>query len=221
MRRFASLALVVLCLAAPQGALAQERPQPLAAMPYEPRGVYAAINMGPTREMMQRLAAAYGTDKRAAIREVRDNAASFQPAVLYALANALAEDYAEQAIFWYQVGRLRAVYDVLRCRDESARPVAILELRKLMGLQLRTALFYRRERLVGIAQKAVDWDARNPRGYDQRWPALYGKVAASSAGADPAEVTVPEGEWSKILNYVHETHLKSVQDFANQKPPGQ
>jgi hypothetical protein len=220
MHRFALLALAILCLAAPQAAPAQERAQALAAMAYEPRGVYATINMGPTREMMQRLGAAYGTDKRLAIREVRDNAASYQPAVLYALANTLAEDYAEEAIFWYQVGRLRAVYDVLRCRDQSARPVAILELRKLLNLELRTAMYYRRERLVGIAEKAVDWDARNPRKYDQRWPALYGKVAASSAGADPAEVTVPESEWSKILNHVHETHLKSVRDFAGQKPPG-
>lgn len=220
MHRFSLLVLVLLGLAAPQAALAQDKAQAPAAMAYEPRGVYATINMGPTREMMQRLSAAYGTDKRLAIREVRDNAASFQPAVLYTLANVLAEDYAEEAIFWYHVGRLRAVYDVLRCRDESARPVAILELRKLLNKELRAAQFYRRERLVGIAEKAVDWDARNPRKYDQRWPALYGKVAASSAGANPAEVTVPEGEWSKILNYVHETHLKSVRQFASQKPPG-
>jgi hypothetical protein len=168
--------------------------------------------------MMQRLSAAYGTDRRAAIREVRENAASFQPAVLYMLANVLAEDYAEDAIFWYQVGRLRAVYDVLRCRDESARPVAILELRKLLNVGLRTAMYYRRERLVGIAEKAVDWDAKNPRKYDHRWPALYGKVAASSEGANPDEVTLPESEWSKILSHVHQTHLKSVQLFASQKP---
>jgi len=219
MHRFALPALVILCLAAPQAAFAQDKAQAPAAMAYEPRGVYATINMGPTREMMQRLGAAYGTDKRAAIREARDNAAAFQPAVLYALANVLAEDYAEDAIFWYQVGRLRAVYDVLRCRDESARPVAILELRKLMNLHLRNALFYRRERLVGLAQKAIDWDSKNPRKYDHRWPALYGKVAASSAGTNPDEVTIPEREWPAILKRTHETHLKSVQDFANQKPP--
>jgi hypothetical protein len=240
MHRFSLRAFLILCLAAPQAVLAQSTPAPVTppvqstppakgkapvqgalpalGIPYEPRGVYATINMGPTREMMQRLSAAYGSDKRSAIREVRANAASFQPAVLYTLASVLAEDYAEEAIFWYHVGRVRAVYDALRCLDKSAGGVVNLELRKLLNLELRGAMGYRRERLVPITQKAIDWDARNPRNYDHRWAALYGKVAATSAGTNPNEVTVPESEWPEILKRVHETHLKSVQEFAREKP---
>jgi len=197
-------------LALPGAAPAQTPPQ------Y--RGVYASIRMGPTQDMIERLGAAYGSDKRAAIREVRANPGSYLPPVLYALANALAEDYAEEAIFWYHVGRLRAVYDGLRCRDESARTPAMLDLRKRMGLLLRSAQFYRRERLPGIAQKAVDWDAKNPRDYDQRWVALYGNEAAASAGADGQSLLLPEAEWPAILKHVHETHLESVRRFAAQKP---
>ena len=86
-----------------------------------------------------------------------------------------------------------------------------------MRKDLVSSQFYRRERLVGIAEKAIDWDSKNPRKYDHRWIALYGKVAATSPGANPDELTVPESEWPGILKRVHEAHLKSVQDFANEK----
>ena len=241
MHRFALILLAGLGLAAAHGALAQGKPPAPSAPPaqstppaqgkapaqsgpapmtiaFEPRGVYATINMGPTRALTRRLSAPYGSDRRSAIREVRANAASVQPSVLYTLANVLAEDYGDEAIFWYHVGRLRAVYDSLRCRDESARTGAMLELRKLLNVELRGAMYYRRERLVPIAQKAIEWDAKNPRSYDQRWAALYGKVAATSAGANPNEVTLPESEWPAILKRVHETHLKSVEEFAKVKP---
>ena len=189
---------VVLVACAPAAALAQK------------------FDMHPTEAMVARLSVAYGTDKREAMRDVQRSASSYNPLVLYALANALIEDYSERAIFWYHVGRIRATYDALRCRDKSAQN-AMLELRKRMNQDLRSAQFYRRERLPGIAQKAVDWDAKNPRNYDQRWIALYGTVAASSPGTDADSLMLPESDWPAILKRVHETHLKSVQDFSNEK----
>jgi len=211
MRAFTHWLAFCIACALPGAAPAQQ-----AAPQY--RGVYASINMNATRAMIQRLGAAYGSDRRAAIREVRENAAAFMPPVLYALADTLAEDYAEEAIFWYQVGRLRAVYDSLRCRDESARTGTMLELRKRLNVTLRSAMFYRRDRLPGIAQKAVDWDAQHPRDYDQRWVALFGNLAASSPGAD-ADLMLPERDWPAILQHVHDAHLKAVRAFAAQKPP--
>ena len=184
------------------------------------RGVYAQINLQPTEEMVARLGVAYGADKREAMREVQRSASSYNPLVLYALANALIEDYSERAIFWYHVGRLRAVYDALRCRDKTAQN-GLLELRKRLSPQLASNQFYRRDRLVGIAQKAIEWDAANPRDYDQRWIALYGKVARESGGKDAGDLFVPESEWPAILKHVHDSHLESVQKFAAQSPPTQ
>jgi hypothetical protein len=215
MRRFPLLAAACLCLAAPHAALAQDKP-PVAALAANPRGVYATINMGPTQEMVARLGATYGSDHHLAIRTVRGDAGAYAPPVLYALANTLAEDHAEEAIFWYHVGRMRAVYDALRCRDKSAN-AGLLDLRTRISKPLAFSQFYRRERLIGIAQKAIEWDTNNPRSYDQRWISLYGKVAASSAGTDAGEIMVPESEWPAILKHVHESHLKSVEDFANEK----
>lgn len=166
--------------------------------------------------MMRRLAPAYGTDRRLAISEVLGRPSAVMPPVLYALANTLVEDHAEQAIFWYHVGRVRTVYDYRRCRDKTARNV-ILALRQLMVVELQRSQFYRRERLLDIARKAVDWDSDNSRSYDHWWPALYGDVAQTSPGTNPDEVTLPESEWPAILKEVHETHLQSVEKFVTEK----
>jgi hypothetical protein len=180
------------------------------------RGVYATINLEPANQMMNRLAPAYGTDRRVAIQEVLGRPTAVLPPVLYALANTLVEDHAEQAIFWYHVGRVRAVYDCLRCRDKTAQK-AMLALRRLMVPELQHSQYYRRERLLDIARKAVDWDANNSRSYDHRWPALYGDVAQTSPGTDADEVTVPESEWPSILKEVHDAHLQSVEKFVAEK----
>jgi len=216
-RRLALLAALGLGFAVPFSALAQEKDK--AAIPTiasNPRGVYATINMRTTQEMVARLGAAYGSDHHLAIREVKSDPGAYMPPVLYALANTLAEDHAEEAIFWYHVGRMRAVYDALRCRDKSANG-GLLDLRTRINKHLAFSQFYRRDRLIGIAQKAIEWDLKNPRSYDQRWISLYGKVAASSAGADAGEILVPESEWPAILKHVHDSHLKSVEDFVAEK----
>jgi hypothetical protein len=206
--------LLCIVLAASAHALAQNAPAK--AAPVQFRGVYASIDMRPAEQMIRRLSASYGSDRRMAIREVLRAPSSYMPPVLYALANTLAEDDSENAIFWYHVGRLRAVYDALRCRDKTAQ-AGLLDLRKRLGHELINNQFYRRDRLVALAQKAVDWDSSNPRDYDQRWITLYGNVAATTAGTDPGELFLPESEWPAILKHVHEAHLESVQKFAAEK----
>ena len=176
------------------------------------------FDMRDTDAMVARLSVAYGSDKREAMRDVERSASTYNPLVLYALANALVEDYSERAIFWYHVGRIRATYDSLRCRDKSAQN-AMLELRKRMSPELGSNQFYRRDRLVGIARKAIEWDASNPRAYDQRWVTLFGKAAASSDGST-SELFVPESEWPAILKRVHDKHLESVQKFVDEKKGG-
>ena len=204
-------ALAALCAGVAQPALGQDAP----ALAANPRGVYARINIAVPAEIIYRLRAPYGSDKRVAMREVQGRPTAYMPPVLYALANALAEDHPEEAIFWYHVGRIRAVYDALRCRDKTAQ-AGLLALRQQIGKELRDSQFYRRDRALSIARKAVEWDANNARSYDQRWIALYGKVAATSDGSD-GDIFVPEAEWPAILKRVHETHLAAVEKFTTEK----
>ena len=205
-----ALACVFACLWPAQPASAQ-------SIAPQPRGVYARINMAAPAEMIQRLRAAYGSDKHLAIRQVEGRPEAQMPPVLYALANALAEDHPEEAIFWYHVGRIRALYDLLRCRDKTSQ-AGMLALRAQMNEALKNSQLYRRERVLAIARKAVEWDAANARSYDQRWIALYGKVAATSDGGD-SDIFVPEAEWPAILKYVRDTHLAAVEKFAAEEKP--
>lgn len=189
---------------------------PALAPPAQPKGVYATINLRPMNETIRQLETS--GQRGAAAREVLKNASSQMPQVLYAVANVLSGDRPEIAIFWYHIGRVRAVYDALRCKDESARNM-IPALGRKLSPELVRSQYYQRDRLVSIAAKAIEWDAQNPRNYDQRWICLYGRIAQTSSGADPAEVQKPESEWPAILKHVHEAHLKSVQDFAAQPAP--
>ena len=196
---------------------ADKKVAPVAAPPSaKPQGVYATINLLPMEEARRRLESS--GQRSAAAREVLKNPAAQMPPMLYALANVLSGDRPEEAIFWYHVGRVRAVYDAFRCKDATARNM-IPELGKRLSPELIRSQYYQRERLVGLSKKAVEWDAKNPRNYDQRWICLYGRVAQVSAGTDPAEVQKPEGEWPAILKHIQEAHLLSVQEFAAQPAP--
>lgn len=189
----------------------------VAAPPPVPRGVYATINIAPMGDLVKRLTTQ--GQRNAAAREVTRDAAAVMPPALYATASVLSGDRPEQAIFWYHVGRIRAVYDALRCKDPTARGFVTLMGQNLLSLELRRSQYYQRDQLLPVAREAVEWDLQHPRNYDQRWICLYGKVAHSSPGADPGEVQVPESEWPEILKRVHDSHMKSVADFAAQPAP--
>jgi hypothetical protein len=199
-------------------ARAQKEPPPGPPPAPQYRGVYATIDLKPSQDIMRRLSSTASGTRWPAIREVLKDPASHMPPVLYALANALADDNTEQAVFWYHVARLRAVYDGLRCKDVTSRHGVTL-LGKQLSMTLRSAQFYQRGNLVMIGQRAIDWDTKHPRNYDHRWIALFGEVAGKSPGTDPAEITVPESEWPALLKRTHDAHLKSVAAFAAQKPP--
>jgi len=207
---------VILCtaLALSGGAFAQTKAAaPPAAR--EVRGVYATIDVRKSQEMEKRLTSS--GDRRAAVREVLKEPGAYAPPVLYALANALSGDRPEDAIFWYHVGRLRIVYDALLCRDKSVRKIIPLIGQKL-SLELRQSQYYHRDKVLEIAKKAIEWDTKNPRDYDQRWIALLGDVAAASPGTDADEIFRAKSRWPEILKYVHDSHLKSVETFVAEKP---
>jgi len=174
--------------------------------------------MSGTESAVRQLGQRIPTPRREAIAAAVASAPRLSPLALYALANAIAEDDAKiaDAVFWYHVGRIRAVYDALRCRDASAR-AEINVLGKALNPDVSRYQRQHREQTLQIAELAIKWDQQNPREYDHRWINLFGQVARYSAGTDPAELTVPESEWPAILQHVHEAHLKSVQEFAAQK----
>ncbi len=209
-----SLALLLLC--ALTAAAQTPAPEPVANA--RPQGIYATINLSGTESAIRQLGQLIPHERREAIGAAVANAAKLSPPVLYALANAVSLDDVNMpdAVFWHHVGRIRAVYDGLRCKDPTARD-AINVLGKGLSPDISRYQRQHRQYTLEIAQRAIAWDQKNPHSYDHRWINLYGKVARYSAGADPAELTVPESEWPDILKRVHDAHLKSVEEFAAQK----
>jgi hypothetical protein len=181
----------------------------------KPQGIYAGIEIHGQLRTIARLRELIPTPRREAIAAALQNPAALSPPALYALANAISQDDANMrdAVFWYHVGRLRAVYDALRCKDPTARN-AVNILGRNLNPDIARYQRQRRQYTLEIAEAAIKWDQNHPREYDHRWVNLYGKVARESAGTDPSELTVSELEWPAILKHVHEAHLKSVQDFA-------
>ena len=184
----------------------------------QPKGVYATIDTRPALEMIQRLVSTSPEVHDAAIRDAIYHASEQIPPVLYALANVLSREpgRAYDAVFWYHVGRLRAVFDSLRCRDKTAKQ-AVTALGRGLSKELKQFQSDDPLRALVIARKAIEWNSKNPHAYDHRWINLQGIAAQTSAGDNPAALSFPESEWPDILRYVHETHLKSVQDFAEAK----
>jgi len=220
----AALVLALACMLQDmQHAAAQTVPVPAQgaqeSAPYaRPQGAYATIDTRDQQAVIRQLGQLIPYPRRQAIAAALAGATRLSPPALYALANAIAQDDPKipEAVFWYHVGRLRAVYDALRCKDPSVREV-VVTLGKALNPDVARYQRQNRQHTLQIAELAIKWDQQNPRDYDQRWINLYGKVARSSAGTDPAELTLPESEWPAILQRVHEAHLKSVQAFAAAK----
>jgi hypothetical protein len=214
------LAWLLLAVVLPAAAQIGKSPPPIIAPEDKvafdkPQGIYATINMSGTDSAIRQLSQLIPYERRMAISNAVAAAPRLSPPALYALANAVSQDHAsiQEAVFWYHVARLRAVYDGLRCKDASARN-AVNTFGKGLNPDITRFQRQNRQRTVEIAEFAIKWDQQNPRGYDHRWINLWGKVARTSAGTDPSELTVPESEWPAILKHVHSAHLKSVQEFA-------
>ena len=213
---FRPLSLILMLVSALP--VAAQQPAEEAKQFDKPQGIYATIEVRESDVAIRRLEQLVPGQRHDAIAHFRPRAASLSPPVLYALANAIAQDDAnmDDAVFWYHVARIRAVYDALRCKDPTARS-AVNVLGKGLNPDIPRYQRQRPLRMVEIAKLAIEWDQKNPRKYDHRWINLWGKVAHSSAGTDPTELTIPESEWPAILQHAREAHLESVQDFADGK----
>ena len=183
--------------------------------------MYLDIDTRASLEMATRLTSRSEKTRNEAIREALGKPAEQMPPVFYALANALAREpgRAYDAVFWHHVGRLRAVFDALRCRDKTVRAV-VPGLGRNLNKELRRFQNEDPLRVLSIARKAIEWDLKNPRDYDHRWVFLHSKEAkkaAAAGGVSSRSLTYPETEWPDILRYVHQTHLRSVELFVQAK----
>lgn len=92
---------------------------------------------------------------------LKEHAAQFAPEFLYMLAMRSLKIDPDRAVFWWLVGRLRLVYDVVRCKDKTARSIVGAmdrQFRVMVGKMNLTSLKTSSDKL----QAALDWDINNP-----------------------------------------------------------
>jgi hypothetical protein len=83
-----------------------------------PTGEYASINMKPMITILQKLQSTSGHENDALLEDIEQNAGNYVPPVLMALGVIrFRQSKIEDAIFWFNAGRLRAMFDAARCTD--------------------------------------------------------------------------------------------------------
>jgi len=168
--------------------------------------------------MLRRLGSYSSRMRKEAIEEALQSPAAQSPPVLYALANTLSREKGRMgdALLWYHIGRLRAVYDALRMRDKRAKQ-AVAALGRTLSEELKDFQVRNRKRALTAAKKAIEWDGANPRKYDQRWAARYAEVPGIEDTSKLEALMYAQEDWPDILRYVHQTHLHSVEVFVKAK----
>ncbi|MBN1595846.1 ankyrin repeat domain-containing protein [candidate division FCPU426 bacterium] len=179
-----------------------------------PIGEYAKIDVGHCNEMMKTLIQGSGAEKQAAIAEVTAKPDQFNPAVFYALSNALfQEGRKDEGAFWFYAGQLRARYDANRCHDISARQ-AVGVLNQSFGSEINQYMFQDTVKLEKCIGRVLEWDRKTPHHYDHRWINLHGMGAIISglgnteAAQFSEPLSMPEEEWDQIAEKTRAEYLE-------------
>ena len=148
-----------------------------------PTGEYATIDNKPS---MAAISALGGADAKARQREIDAVLAhpdAFNPAVLYALSEALFKTgKKDEGTFWFYAAQLRARFDANRTTDETAREgVGIFNQR--YGPAINQYAFTDLPKLEALVPRVVAWDRNCPQHIPQRYT-LAELQAAAESGTD-------------------------------------
>jgi hypothetical protein len=155
-----------------------------------PQGEFASIRVEPSYSEVKLLS------KRdpASIERVIKNPGAYNPAVLYALSDALFRSgRKDEAAYWFYLGQLRARSDANKSLDGSARQ-AVSVLNQRYGTPINQYSFKDTARLRLTVTKVISTDQSIPRDYDARWIALHGIDAFDS---DKVQF-MPRNQWKTI-----------------------
>ena len=181
----------------------------------QPKGEYATIDTKRSIAVMRTLGSTSEHENDAIVNDVEHNSSAYPPPVFFALAGFLYKRGDEDdAIFWFNAGRLRGNFDALRCTDPTARS-AIPALVSQMPNELRKAQFSNLEKLKGIIANVIRWDETTPNNYDHRWINLHGMAAINNGlgdGTGPSQpLTVPKENWEALAEQAREEFRKSLE----------
>lgn len=181
-----------------------------------PTGEYATIDTRQAVALMRTLAATSGHENDSTVENIKAHSDAYPPPVFFALARLLYQrGDVDDAIFWFNAGRVRGNFDALRCTDISARS-AIPALVAQIPMELRKAQFADTQKLRAIVAKAMSWDEATPHNYDQRWINLHGmeamKKGLGDTGPSSSPLSVPQESWDGLARQAREDYRKGLEE---------
>lgn len=183
-------------------------------------GEYASINMQSMMDIMKTLQRTTGHENDALMAEVERQPGSYVPPVLMALGIVhFRQGHTPEALFWFNAGRLRAMYDAARCTDLTARS-AVPALIYGTPKELIQSQFEDVTRFRGIVDRVVKWDETAPQNYEYRWINFHGLGAMNSALGNTKEpagpLTVSPDQWDALAKQTRQEFRSGVEKMIEQ-----
>lgn len=156
-----------------------------------PSDDYAIIKTEPSLTALQQLISAKDNISKTASHKIVTHSGNYNPPVLCALSGVLLKrNRPNDAAFWYYACILRAMSDVNKTPDNSAKTV-VAELQDRYQTIINTM---NDQQILDIARQVVAWDQKTPKNYDPCWLVLHSVGAFSGATFSFA----PRSKWQKI-----------------------
>jgi hypothetical protein len=181
------------------------------------QGEYANIDTKRDADAIRKLHGVVENEGDELIAEIESQSGNYVPPVLFVLASLLyKKGKSDNAIFWFNAGRLRANFDAAQCADLTARS-AVAALVSQIPVQLRRSQFDDTTKLRAIIQRVVQWDSETPYNYDHRWINLHGLNALRSGSGDVANhsLSLPREEWEMLSQKARADCLGSLDPAIN------
>lgn len=178
-----------------------------------PSGEFASIDTKPSIAIMQKLNATAAYENDALVGQIVHDSGNFIPPVFIALANLYyRQGNFDNAIFWFNAGRLRTTLDALLCTDPSAAS-AVAALVAQVPKDLIKKQFEDMPKFKSIVENVLKWDASTAYSYDHRWISLHGMRAVMSGVSTDAQsgpLTIPRERWDEVAKQNRDAYRKSL-----------
>lgn len=168
----------------------------------EPTGVYSQVDTEKQSQSLLILKSTNAALKSKLIDAVIAKPNDYTPPVLYAMAQELfLRDDKDNAVYWYNLAHLRALYDANLCLDNSAKE-EVARLNKEYGTEITLYALQDITKLEQTVQKVIDFVRTNSENYDERWISLHGKLAQKKSGQENTtenrDLCLPKSEWGAV-----------------------
>jgi hypothetical protein len=164
-----------------------------------------------TIDVMRALQKTAGHENDSLLEQIRKHSDAYPPPVLIGLARVLYQQgNVDDAIFWFNAGRLRGNFDAWRSADVVNGRATMVALSRQLPIALRKAQFADLPKLREIVAKVIAWDETTPRNYDRQWIDFHG-VSANRSGPSVAPATIPPEKWDDLARQVRAEYRKDLE----------